>query len=205
MRWIVIMLALAALPGAASALDFRRCDKAQIAYATAAVRGAQDLARMAGAAVGDTPTYRRWFGTFTAENGEKVRASLKAVDRALGRDELTLFCPASGESGCAVDTYANVLPNRPYFVNLCAAFFTQPTMGGVVATSAAFDSGTREGTIIHEVSHFDIVAGTDDHCYTRSICSEYAKTDPARAIDNADSLQYFAEDVVLGPQGRLAD
>ena len=203
LRLICVLSAFMLLPGAAKALNFDRCEKAQIAYATAAVLGAQELARAAGAAVGDTPTYQRWFGAFSATNAEKVRAGLKAVDRALGRDDITLVCPAPGENGCAFDTYANVMPNRPYSVNLCVAFFTQPTMGGVVPTSPAFDSGTREGTIIHEVSHFDIVAGTEDHCYTRSICSLFAKANPGLAINNADSLQYFAEDVVLGAQGRL--
>ena len=203
LRLVTLLLALSVLPGAANALQFLRCDKAQIAYATAAVLGAQEIVRVAGAAVGDTATYRRWFGAFSAANAEKVRSSLKAVDRALARDDVTLVCPRPGEDGCAFDTYANVLPNRPYYVNLCSAFFTQPTMAGVITTARAFDSGTREGTIIHEISHFDIVAGTDDHCYTREICTGFATTDPSRAINNADSFQYFAEDVVLGAQGRL--
>jgi hypothetical protein len=31
-----------------------------------------------------------------------------------------------------------------------------------------------------------------------------AKEDPSRAIDNADTFQYFTEDVVLGREGRLS-
>ena len=128
---------------------------------------------------------------------------LKAVHRALGLADLHVICPAAQTDGCTIDTYAWVQPDRPYDLNLCAAFFGQPTMLGIVTTSAAFDTGTREGTIIHEVSHFIAVAETDDNCYTRDVCTDMAKTDPLLAIDNADSFQYFAEDVVLARQGRL--
>jgi peptidyl-Lys metalloendopeptidase len=191
------------MPGVAGAVQYRNCDKAQIAYADAAVLGAQVAARAAGAAVGDNADYLRWFGRYSAANAEAVRASLKAVDRALGRVDLTLVCPETGEDGCAFDVYANVFPDRPFVVNLCAAFFGQPTLAGVVPTSSAFETGTREGTIIHEVSHFIIVAGTDDHCYGRSDCEDMAKESPALAIENADTFQYFAEDILLGREGRL--
>ena len=48
---------------------------------------------------------------------------------------------------------------------------------------------------MHEVSHFLRVADTSDHCYSRRECREMAQDDAIRAIDNADSYQYFTEDV----------
>jgi peptidyl-Lys metalloendopeptidase len=48
---------------------------------------------------------------------------------------------------------------------------------------------------VHEISHFLRVARTDDHCYSRPVCQQMAREDAARAIDNADSYQYFTEDV----------
>jgi hypothetical protein len=49
------------------------------------------------------------------------------------------------------------------------------------------------GTLIHETSHFTIVAGTDDHAYGQSSCQSLAQNDPARAVDNADNHEYIAE------------
>lgn len=203
MRLILPTMMALLCPAPLLAMTFERCDKAQIAYATAAVEGARDLALIAGAAVGDTPIFARWFGTFTPAHAEQVRTGMKAVNRALRADQLHLVCPAVGLDGCDIDIFANVMSDEPYRINLCSAFFSLPTMTGVVPTSSAFDSGTREGTIIHEVSHFDVVAGTEDHWYTRTDCAENAKSDPRLAIENADSFQYYSEDVLLTRQGRI--
>ena len=37
------------------------------------------------------------------------------------------------------------------------------------------------------------VAGTDDHVYGQSGAAEMARTAPARAVNNADSHEYFGE------------
>jgi peptidyl-Lys metalloendopeptidase len=50
--------------------------------------------------------------------------------------------------------------------------------------------------LIHELSHFPSAGGTKDHCYNRRDCARMAQSDPARAIENADSYQYFTEDVI---------
>jgi peptidyl-Lys metalloendopeptidase len=197
------VLAVAGLPTLTPAAQFQRCGKAEISFATDALVEARILAMTAAAAAGDTPDFAHWFGPYSPSRGETLRAGLKAIDRALRDPELTLVCPAPGEDGCSFGTYANVFPDRPYVINLCASFFGQPTMAGVRTASAAFDSGTREGTLIHEVSHFLVVAGTDDHCYGREVCAEMSKTAPDLALRNADSFQYFAEDVVLRREGRL--
>jgi peptidyl-Lys metalloendopeptidase len=43
------------------------------------------------------------------------------------------------------------------------------------------------------MSHFTVVAGTDDWVYGQSGAAELANRDPAKAIDNADSHEYFGE------------
>jgi len=48
-------------------------------------------------------------------------------------------------------------------------------------------------TLLHEMSHFDIVAGTDDHVYGQSGAASLAISDPNAAVQNADSHEYFAE------------
>jgi peptidyl-Lys metalloendopeptidase len=199
--WVFGLVVMAGAP--AQALEFRSCDKAQIAIASAAVAGAQELMRASGAAVADDDDFARWFGRYSPSRAEELRAGLKAVARALAHPDLTMFCPDLGVDGCTADVFATVYSDRHYVVNLCAAFFEQPTMAGIVVTSDAFEAGTREGTIIHEVSHFDIVAATEDHCYGRTECMDMAKTNPGLVIQNADTFQYYTEDIVLGGEGRL--
>ena len=43
------------------------------------------------------------------------------------------------------------------------------------------------------MSHFDVVAGTDDVVYGQAGAKSLAISDPASAITNADSHEYFAE------------
>jgi len=43
------------------------------------------------------------------------------------------------------------------------------------------------------LSHFNVVAGTDDNVYGQAACRRIAKSDPAEAVSNADSHEYFAE------------
>ncbi len=52
---------------------------------------------------------------------------------------------------------------------------------------------SKGGTIIHEVSHFNAVAGTDDIVYGQSGAKSLAISDPNGATNNADSHEYFAE------------
>jgi peptidyl-Lys metalloendopeptidase len=52
---------------------------------------------------------------------------------------------------------------------------------------------SQGGTIIHELAHFTVVAGTGDHAYTHANAKPLAQTNPAKALANSDSLQYFAE------------
>ncbi len=183
--------------GPSWAISFERCNKAQIAFATDAVDGARAIALRAAAMVGQTPEYDRWFGRFSKENSEHVRRTLKAIDRAMQSDDLVAVCPPIGQDGCMLDVFANVWPDEPYRVNLCHSFFRMPSMLGVVRTSGAFDSGTREGTLIHEVSHFEVVGGTEDFCYGRETCEAMARRDTVSAINNADNYQYFAEDITF--------
>ena len=196
MRVIFLGLALSVLSAfPAFAATFERCSKAEIAYATDAIEGASNIVLRAAALVADNPEYQQWFGNYTKENGEIVRSTLKAIDRALQSDELKAVCPNTGDDGCDLDVFANVWPDTPYVVNLCPSFFRMPSMLGVVRTSYAFDTGTREGTIIHEVSHFTIVGGTKDECYGREVCTDMALSEADRVVHNADSFQYFAEDI----------
>jgi peptidyl-Lys metalloendopeptidase len=192
---VVLMVAAWGLP--ASARTFERCALTDLKIADAAIDGAIEVTLAAAVAVGATPEYARWFGEWSGPRAEAVRANLKAVHGALAADDLVAVCLGPAAVDCKDGTYAYVLYDRPMAVNLCPSFFAMPTMRDAQAGRGDQANGTREGTIIHELSHFPDVAGTEDHCYSRAVCAELAGADPVRAIGNADSHQYFAEDVTI--------
>lgn len=156
---------------------------------------AKTLTLNAAAQVGDTPDYARWFGEYTPQNAEKVRANLKAIVAAIRDGGVTVRCEARGALGCNRREYAWVYPGQAYVLRVCAPFFNLPALDVLQPGTRRSDNGTREGTIVHEISHFTVVADTEDHCYSRSECQRMAQRDPRRAINNADSYQYFTEDV----------
>jgi peptidyl-Lys metalloendopeptidase len=52
-------------------------------------------------------------------------------------------------------------------------------------------TGTRWGILVHEATHF--AAATQDHAYGRAASLALARSDPARAAENADSYMLFVE------------
>jgi len=124
-----------------------------------------------------TARYTTWFGDPGAGRYGTVDSHYEAIDSALDLQTMTFNC------GCKKSYYAYVYPNQPYRVYVCRSFW------------AAANTGTdsRAGTIIHEVSHFDIVANTDDVVYGQAGARNLAITDPNGAVRNADSHEYHAE------------
>jgi peptidyl-Lys metalloendopeptidase len=197
MRWLLALVVAVAMAGPASARVFEGCTPGEAKVAGAAVDGARELALRAAAAVGDTRHFGQWFGLFSAQHGEDVRAGLKAIHGALAADDLRVACLRRRDPSCEAGTFAFVLFQRPGAIHLCPPFFGMPVMADALAGRAPIYNGTREGTIIHEMSHFPSTAGTGDDCYGREECRDLAKRDPGAAVGTADSFQYFAEDVML--------
>jgi peptidyl-Lys metalloendopeptidase len=187
------------------AQDGLGCNKDQLRVIQEASRSAKDLTLKAATFVGDTPEYTRWFGAYSDDNAEVVRANLKAVITAIRSGAVMTQCDLITQDGCNAGEYAWVYPDRPLEVHLCPAFFNLPPLAALRPGERRSDNGTREGTMVHEISHFIRVADTDDHCYSRSECSAMASNDPQRAIENADSYQYFTEDVTYYARQPLSD
>jgi peptidyl-Lys metalloendopeptidase len=79
--------------------------------------------------------------------------------------------------------YAYVDPNDgAYKISLGPAFWNAPATG----------RDSKAGTIVHELSHEE--CGTDDHVYGEVGAKDLALNDPAKAVNNADNYEYFAED-----------
>jgi peptidyl-Lys metalloendopeptidase len=64
---------------------------------------------------------------------------------------------------------------------------------GILDRAPMTGTDSRGGTLVHEITHFTVVAGTDDWVYDQAAAGMLAGSDPARAVDNADSHEYFRE------------
>ena len=122
------------------------------------------------------PRYTTWFGTYDSNRYNTVRTHFSSILNAMDNAAVTFSCQ------CTSSAYAYVYSNQPYTIYLCNAFWNAPAQG----------TDSKAGTLVHEMSHFTVVAGTDDHAYGQTACKKLAKR-PQKAIDNADSHEYFAE------------
>lgn len=174
-----------AVAAAGAGLEFSKCSNAQQEQLGAAVDAGRAMTvdahdYLAGAAQpgkGLGARYLTWFGAPDAARAAAVGANIAAIRDAFENKPLKIDC------GCNADYFAYVYPAQPYTIYVCKAFWTAPLTG----------TDSRGGTLLHELSHFDVVAGTDDHVYGQQGAAELARTDPARAVRNADSHEYFGE------------
>ncbi|WP_299791762.1 M35 family metallo-endopeptidase [uncultured Shewanella sp.] len=121
--------------------------------------------------------YSTWFGDYNSSRWNTVSNNFNKIDDALNNEPLTFDC------SCKKKYFAYVYPTQPYTIYMCSAFWSAPVTG----------TDSKGGTIIHETSHFNVVAGTDDMVYGQSGAQALADSDPDQAIQNADSHEYFAE------------
>jgi peptidyl-Lys metalloendopeptidase len=119
-----------------------------------------------------------WFGTYDSSRYATTKSHYLSISDAFVNKSVTYDC------GCKKPYYAYVYPTVPYKIYLCKVFWTAPAIG----------RDSKMGTLIHEMSHFNVVAGTDDYVYGATGAHNLALTDPVKAIDNADNHEYFAED-----------
>ncbi len=122
--------------------------------------------------------YTWWFGSYNSSRYSAVRVHFHNIYVALSSKAYTFNCSCS-DSG----TYAYVYPTQPYKVYLCGAFWSAPNTG----------TDSRAGTLVHETSHFSIIAGTGDYGYGHTNAHNLAVNNPAKAVSNADNHEFFAE------------
>jgi peptidyl-Lys metalloendopeptidase len=67
-------------------------------------------------------------------------------------------------------------------------------LGNLFATAPDSGTDSQAGALGHEMYHFNSVGGTDDHVYGPEDSKALAKSDPAKALQNADSFEYYLED-----------
>jgi peptidyl-Lys metalloendopeptidase len=168
--------------GGTGSISFVGCSDSQITTATSAVNAARGYSENAKGYLNTGtvgPRYTTWFGAYTSSRYATANSHFADIDAAMDQNngEIKINC------GCNQSYYAYVYPTRPYEIFVCRAFWSAPLTG----------TDSKAGTLIHEMSHFNAVAGTDDHVYGQSGAKNLAISDPNAALNNADNHEYFAE------------
>jgi peptidyl-Lys metalloendopeptidase len=161
-------------------LSFSRCSNAQQEAIAGAAQAAQSMAQDADIYLQRKDLgqrYSGWFGAVDPARSSTVVRHFQAIRAAFASKPVTVDC------GCNESYYAYVYPNQPYKIYVCKAFWAAPVTG----------TDSRGGTLVHEMSHFTVVAGTDDLAYGQQAAGQLAASDPDKAINNADSHEYFGE------------
>ena len=127
--------------------------------------------------------YTTWFGVYNSTRYNTVKNHFTNIKSAMDTASMTFDC------GCRKKYYAYVYANQPYTIYVCSIFWQAPMTG----------TDSKAGTLVHETSHFTVVAGTDDWVYGQAGAKNLAISDPAKAIDNADTHEYFAENTPFQP------
>ncbi|KAH7104632.1 deuterolysin M35 metalloprotease [Auriculariales sp. MPI-PUGE-AT-0066] len=120
--------------------------------------------------------YTTWFGTFTSSRRSTVLSHYNNL-KSHSWSSNTYSCD------CTESAYAYTYSYATGEMWLCSAFWSAPTTG----------TDSKAGTIVHESTHWDAIAGTDDYAYGQTAAKSLAKSSPSTAIFNADSHEYFAE------------
>lgn len=133
--------------------------------------------------------YRRWFGAYSAARYNRVASNFNRIYSAARNQRVEFDC-------ACLDVPSNIRPfvlayvfiNRAYEINICPAFFGLNLAG----------TDSQSGTIVHELSHFSVVAATNNNpaypeVYGTPNALALARNNPTHAINNAENHEYFAE------------
>jgi peptidyl-Lys metalloendopeptidase len=143
----------------------------------ASTYAADDVAYFAANKQGER--YVTWFGVYDSARYNLVKTHFTNVQYAVDTaNPMTFDCTCTDPG-----VYAYVYPDSPFNIYLCGAFWSAPTTG----------TDSKAGTLIHEVTHFTVVGGTDDYAYGQTAAKALAINNPAQAVMNADSHEYFSE------------
>ncbi|KAG6887842.1 hypothetical protein C0992_010491 [Termitomyces sp. T32_za158] len=125
-----------------------------------------------------TRRFKSWFGTYTSSHHTAVRSHFGKISK----NNFSSFTFDCGTCTSA-SVYAYVYPGNFGKMYLCGAFWKAPL----------------SGIIVHEASHYTVNGGTKDYAYGKNAARALAIKYPSRAIFNADSHEYFAENSPAQP------
>lgn len=172
-------------PGGGGGGDYNGCTTQQVSTLNTAKSNATAISGLALTYLNRNSDpdllYKTWFDYY---NTQGSRGWATATDHfgsiygAFSTAHVTFDCT------CNQNYYAYVYPTQPYRIYLCRVFWNAPALG----------RDSKAGTLVHEMSHFNVTARTSDYVYGATGAANLAKTDPTKALNNADNHEYFAED-----------
>ena len=144
------------------------------------------------------PTARRfteWFGQVSTERYSTAQLAFDRIASALSNQTIGFDCTCNISN--RENVFAFVFANDPFNMNVCPVFFRVPPSG----------TDSRSGTIVHEISHFNVVIGSDDFqsALNQSGSRQLANSNPSLAIRNANAFEYFAENTPFLPMPTASD
>jgi len=126
--------------------------------------------------------YVEWMGACDASRYSTITRNFDAI---ANRQSAGYRVDCAGSS-CSGGVYAYVFPSdTTYTVYVCGGYWS--------ANMNTCNWDSKPGTIIHEISHFTNVCGTQDVTYGTTNCRNLAASNPSQAIRNADNHEYLAE------------
>ena len=178
-------------PGGDPAVEFVACDSQQQGKALTAISNATNLSSASATdlADGSSSLYQEWFGVYKSRYFNTVKGNFAAISDAFETKTITINCTDAN-----LGYYAYVYPGNPYEIYVCYYFFHAPNLG---RDSAA-------GTLVHEMSHFNVVAGTDDYVYGASnVRCNLAADEPAKSDQERRQLRVLRRGPLTdGPRSR---
>lgn len=127
-------------------------------------------------ALSNNTHYVEWFGVHTTTRFNKVKKNYSAVKTRMETIQFTYDLSLTGcDSGVYAYTYKGTST-----IWFCDQFWRAPATG----------TDSKAGTVLHEHTHSD--ASTDDNVYGQTGCRSLAISNPAKAVENADSHEYHA-------------
>ena len=170
--------------------NFQNCNSGDLAAIDRALGDAELIARVARDSLRNTPInsrgnaerYRRWFGVYASDRWDRVQSNFDLIYDAAANRQINFICDYDESA------FAYVFSGQPYDIYLGQAFFAAPANG----------TDSKSGVIVHELSHFLILGGTNrfsvhPEVYGTSSNLALARSNPEHASWNAESHEYFAE------------
>ncbi|KAF5320045.1 hypothetical protein D9758_018929 [Tetrapyrgos nigripes] len=165
---------------------FNGCSDDQQSNITSAIPAALTYASDARDYLGNhtysTPRYTQWFGTYNTARHSTILTHFTNM-AGHGYNDYTYDCTCPGNP--PPGTFAYVYAEDISTMYLCDGFWQAANTG----------EDSRAGTLVHESSHYAQLAGTVDEAYGHTNCENLARYFPDLAAANADSHEYFVENV----------
>lgn len=126
--------------------------------------------------------YKKWFGAKTTARYNTVVDGFKKMSLSFPK-KWSYSCESKDTNDNCGDYAAWVYGNQPYKVWVCMNYYEKAT------------DENRGTLMVHEASHWKINFDANDYGYGKDTGLELAKSDPDKAINCANNIQYYTWEV----------